>query len=419
MKFFSVFIVTFKQWFRSPATVFFSILFPLVLLIIFAVVFAGTGSGTTSLFIQNQDVANGSYTPLSSSFVDALNRTNVLDITLIPSSVDALSYAQNLSSNQFFSSYRILIIPPGFQNDTLSSAYAIRLNTTYETLNSTLSDFGQYIPPNETTLIQQGLGALESYAANATVTNITLTFFSDPSDTSALVARGIITSVATAFNSQLVGGSNVIGTQDQPLNARNLTSVDYYLPGLIAAFVMTNGIFGLTNITTDLRKRGVIRRLLSTPLTKLDWILGNILTQVVIGIMLTLVMILVAFLAFKVVAIPDAFTMLTVAVGVMAFSGLGMIFGGLVKNVETSSALANVVAFPMMFLSGSFFPTGLYPPIIQSISYFLPLTYFANALRSTMITKDMASASFNLGVLAIIAVVFIGIGVWAIRWKES
>jgi ABC-2 type transport system permease protein len=419
MKFLSVFSVTFKQWFRSPATVFFSILFPLVLLLIFGFVFAGIGSGTTSIYIQNQDVVNGTSTPLSSAYIDALNHTNVLDISLIPSGVDARSYAQNLSSNQFFSSYRILIIPPGFQNETLASAYAIRLNTTYDTLNSTLSDFAQFIPPNDTAIIQAGLGALKSYAANATVGNVTLTFLSDPSDTNALIARGIINSVAMAFNSQLVGGSSVINTQDQSLNARSLTSVDYYLPGLIAAFVMTNGIFGLTNITADLRKRGVIRRLLSTPLTKLDWILGNILTQVVIGLMLTLVMILFAFLVFRVVAIPDAFTLLAVAIGVVAFSGLGMIFGGLVKNVETSSALANVVAFPMMFLSGSFFPTGLYPPIIQSISYFIPLTYFSNALRSTLITKDMTGIVFNLGILSVIAVVFIGIGVWAIRWKEN
>jgi hypothetical protein len=36
-----------------------------------------------------------------------------------------------------------------------------------------------------------------------------------------------------------------------------------------------------------------------------------------------------------------------------------------------------------------------------------------------MITKDMTGIVFNLGILSVIAVVFIGIGVWAIRWKEN
>ena len=415
----SVFQVTFKQWFRSPATVFFSILFPIILLVIFGAVFSYSGSSTYSLYVQDQDIANGSPTAISTAFVGALNHTNALTLDTVPSNVDARSYVQNLSSTQFFSSYRILIIPSGFQNATLESAAAISLNTTYLTLSSVAGNLSIYIPPNETASIQQVLEALKNYSSNSTVMHVNLTYYYDPSDVGGVVVGGIVSSVATAFNSQIVGASPIISTQAKTLEATNPTSVDYYLPGLIAAFVMINGIFGLTNITTDLRKRGVIRRLLSTPLSKLDWILGNILTQIVISLMLTIIMVAVAYLFFQIVAIPDPFTFSIIIVGVIAFSGLGMIFGGLVKNVETSSALANIVAFPMMFLSGSFFPLEITPPIVQTISKFMPLTYFSNALRSEMITKDMTSTFLNLGVTAAFALVFIAIGVWAIRWKEG
>jgi ABC-2 type transport system permease protein len=58
-----------------------------------------------------------------------------------------------------------------------------------------------------------------------------------------------------------------------------------------------------------------------------------------------------------------------------------MIIGGLVKNVEATSALGNAVAFTMMFLSGSFWMLDAMPKFIQDVAKVLPLTYFREAFR--------------------------------------
>ncbi|HMK95039.1 MAG TPA: ABC transporter permease [Candidatus Limnocylindrales bacterium] len=64
-----------------------------------------------------------------------------------------------------------------------------------------------------------------------------------------------------------------------------------YVPSITAAFIMTNGIIGLTSTNTEFKRRGIIRRLSITPLTKADWIGGCVLSQTLLNLVLTGVMI--------------------------------------------------------------------------------------------------------------------------------
>jgi ABC-2 type transport system permease protein len=282
-----------------------------------------------------------------------------------------------------------------------------------------LSQFINFIPQNQMESIQMGMIMIKDFLSNSTVAYENLTYIYDPSDPAAMTVEGIIRSVVSAFNYRLIGATELVSFQYQTFVTRKLNAVDYYLPGYIAAFIMTNGIIGLNSIMTDLRRRGVVKRLLSTPLTKLEWILGNILTQIFIGLLLTLVMVIFSYLVFGIVAIPDVLAIIIILVGVVAFSGLGMIFGGVFKNVEASSALGNAIAFPMMFLSGSFWSVEIMPSILQALAKIMPLTYFSDALRSAMIYKEPANAFYNLAILSVLAVVFITVGTILIRWKED
>lgn len=92
---------------------------------------------------------------------------------------------------------------------------------------------------------------------------------------------------------------------------------------------------------------------------------------------------------------------------------------GVLKNVEASSALGNAIAFPMMFLLGSFWSVEIMPPILQALAKIMPLTYFSDALRSAMIYKEPTNAFYNLAILLVLAIVFITVGTILIRWKED
>ncbi len=192
-----------------------------------------------------------------------------------------------------------------------------------------------------------------------------------------------------------------------------------YVPTMTAAFIMTNGIIGLTSTNTEFKRRGIIRRLSITPLTKMDWVLGCVLSQTLLNLLLTGIMIGIGWSAFGVRVIPDPLTILMIFLGSVMFSGIGMALSGSIKDVEAASAIGNVISYPMMFLSGVFIPLSIMPTTLQLISRFIPLTYFSDGLKASIITRSMGAILMNMGVVASLAVVFIIIGVLLTRWKEK
>ena len=66
---------------------------------------------------------------------------------------------------------------------------------------------------------------------------------------------------------------------------------------------------------------------------------------------------------------------------IITILGIGLALGGWAKNERQVAPLSNIVVFPMMFLSGTFFPRFLMPEWLQGISYYLPLTPVIDGIR--------------------------------------
>jgi len=417
-----IFLAVTKNWIRSRSGLFFSIMFPVLLLIVFGAIFSGGGGGGAStLFVQNLDrKSDGNPTDLSSAFVGALNSTKTFAIKDVPSNSDPKVWARN-NLGPLGGNIRIVMISKGFQDDVLNGTLKARVGISYSLLNETYTYLTLYgnLSASQRIVYEQGLAQLQQYNETLADRRTSLTVAFDASDQSARVVENIVINVANAFNYRVVGANNVIDFKEESVTSNRYGAVDYYLPGIIAAFIMTNGIIALTSNTTEFKRRGIIKRLSITPLTKFDWIIGNILSQTLLSLMLTTIMIVVGWIVFRVQAIPDALTILLIFLGSVMFSGLGMVLGGLIKDVEAASALGNAIAFPMMFLSGTYFPMEIMPPYLQSISRALPLTYFSEGLRYALIYKYTEGVFTNMAVVSALAVAFIILGSIVTRWKEK
>ncbi|MDH5703024.1 MAG: ABC transporter permease [Aigarchaeota archaeon] len=415
-----IFTAVTKNWMRSRSGIFFSIMFPVMLLLVFGAIFGGVGGPSTyGLFVQNLDrTADGTPTELSDGFVEALNSTNTFDIRNVPVDADATSYARD-SLGPLGGNIRILIIPDGFQDDLLNGTLKVRVGISYVTLLTMYEFFERYLSEAERMAIQQGLAQMGQYNASIPDRDTSLTLILDASDQSSAIVKGIVMNIASAFNYHLVGARAVINFTEESIAVRQFRTVDFYVPGIIAAFIMSNGIIGVTTNTTEFKRRGIIKRLSITPLSKIEWILGNVLSQTLLNLMLTAIMIVIGWLLFNVQAIPDVYSLLLIFLGSLMFSGIGMVLSGLVKDVEAASAIGNAIAFPMMFLSGTYFPLEFMPEFLQSFARVLPLTYFSDGLRYAMIYKYSEGIFTNMAIISVLAVAFIILGSVVTRWKEK
>jgi len=415
-----IFLAVTKNWIRSRSGLFFSIMFPVLLLLVFGAIFSGGGGGSAStLFVQNLDRnPDGTTTQLSSAFLEALNSTKTFAIKDVPADVDPKVWARD-NLGPLGGNIRIVIISEGFQDDVLNGTLKVRVGISYSLLNTTYQYFAPYLNETEKMAYEQGLAQMQMYNETLPDARTSLTLAFDASDQSAAIIKNIVINVANAFNYHLIGATSVIEFNEESVTSNRYGAVDYYLPGIIAAFIMTNGIIALTSNTTEFKRRGIIKRLSITPLTKFDWIIGNVLSQTLLSLMLTAIMILVGWIVFNVQAIPDALTIIMIFLGSVMFSGFGMVLGGLVKDVEAASALGNAIAFPMMFLSGTYFPMEFMPSYLQSVARVLPLTYLSGGLRYALIYKYAEGVFTNMAVVSALAVAFIILGSVLTRWKEK
>jgi ABC-2 type transport system permease protein len=173
------------------------------------------------------------------------------------------------------------------------------------------------------------------------------------------------------------------------------------------------------NVNAELRQKGVIRKLSTTPITRTDWILSNVLYQFILAVLSTIVMLLVSYGVFKVSLEINAWLLVFVALDVFAFVGLGMILTRFAKEAESAAAAADALMFPMMFLSGTFFPVEMMPEFLQKFAKVLPLYYVNEGLRASMVSGDNMAALRYAAVIGIFAAVVFVLGMMTTTLSEE
>ena len=170
----------------------------------------------------------------------------------------------------------------------------------------------------------------------------------------------------------------------QPVDSRNLRFIDFLLPGIVAMSIMQMGLFSVAFSFIQLKSRGILRRLLATPVHPASFLFAQVFTRLTVSILQTLVLIGVAVAFFNVdIAGNMASILLLALLGGGVFVSLGFAVSGWARSEEVAAPLANVIALPMMFLSGRIFPPEYYARCAgQSVTDFLPLSYLIDALRN-------------------------------------
>ncbi len=164
---------------------------------------------------------------------------------------------------------------------------------------------------------------------------------------------------------------------------------------------------------------GILRRLSTTPLKVWQYFLSTMIGQAVIGLIALSVMFIVAILVFHLKIVGNWFELaLFLIFGIITILGIGLALGGWAKNERQAAPLSNIIVFPMMFLSGTFFPRFLMPDWLQNLSALLPLTPVIDGIRLIATEgKHLWEIAPQLGLMAVWVVVIYLIAFRVFRWE--
>jgi len=357
-----------RQYLRSKVGLFFALIFPILLILVFGAIFTGGGNSKISLHIQDLDQGG-----IGEEFVRAMNNTSAFNIIEVPMSEDINQYIKNNSLTV------ALVVPKNFS-----------------------ADIGMRIAfPNTTGLVN-------------------VTVYGDPSKTTYSMVLGATAAVSNGMNFGLAKAHPIVGAEGRSISAtENFNYMDFYLPGIIGLTVMTNALFAMTANCAEYRQRNYFKLLATTNLKKWEWLVSKFIFYSLLLSLALVLTYLVGRMAFDMQSVLTPMAFVLIAVGAFTFTAMGMLLGVFIKDPEGASAIANAVGFPMMFLSGSFFPLEMMPGYLQSIAGVLPLTYLNNGLRDTMVYFNDGSALVNLGVVFVTGLVFFVLASRLMSWKEK
>ncbi len=358
----TVFVGLAKQFFRSPGSVFWTIAFPVMLILIFGAIFAGTGVSTYDLYVQDLDG-----TPISEMYIDGLKATGVLNIHTVPVDEDVNAFIERNSV------VNMLIIPDGFGDALISQ------------------------PPSD----------------------VEVTLRQDNTAGSSMAVLAAVNAVTQQANNEVTGGRDIITVRQGSIVSEDFSYIDFFLPGTIGLMVMMIAVQSIVGYQTRFRNNGIFRKLATTPMNNAEWLSGMMLWMLVMVAISVAAIMVTGILLYDVSMSIDLMSIAMIVVATGLFTAIGMIISQFVKDEEVAGTAAGAITFPMMFLSGSFFPLESMPGYLQTFAQVLPLTYVNNGLRDAMVYGNASGAMDNLLIVLVMALVFIVITVAISGWKKE
>jgi len=192
---------------------------------------------------------------------------------------------------------------------------------------------------------------------------------------------------------------------------------DFIAPGIMAMTVMMSVMTGLPVAISQEKEIGTLDGMMVAPINRLSIILGKTLGQTARGLLQGVIILVLSAVLFH-VAIQGSILLVfaLLLLGVFSFVGLGIVITSFAKDQETAQMMMMTLMFPMMFLSGVFFPIQQMPWYMQDISKVLPLTYASQALRKVMVLgAGIPDISTELTIMIVFGVIMTAIAVPVFR----
>jgi ABC-2 type transport system permease protein len=162
----------------------------------------------------------------------------------------------------------------------------------------------------------------------------------------------------------------------------NLKYSNYVLPGIIAMTIMQGGVYSLAYWMVDLKSRGIIKRLLATPLKQWQLALSLVCARLLVVIAQVIILTLLGVLAFKASFAGNILSVLVlVLLGGAIFLLTGLLISTFAKTYDAAAPITSAIALPLTFLGNIFYPVSALPHGLQIFARLLPITYLAEGLR--------------------------------------
>lgn len=197
--------------------------------------------------------------------------------------------------------------------------------------------------------------------------------------------------------------------------------IDYFAPGVISFAIMMITTMLTIILFVNERRNGTLERLLASPASESEIVLGYALAFGLLGLLQSIVVLVAAILIFDIMIVGNIFLALGIVL-LLAFGhqGLGILLSAGAKNELQAVQFIPLVLFPSILLAGLFWPVESIPSYLQPLSYVIPLRYCIDAERAIMLKGcGIGDVWLEVLVLVVFAVLSLGGSILLLRRRKD
>jgi ABC-2 type transport system permease protein len=236
-------------------------------------------------------------------------------------------------------------------------------------------------------VVPAGFGqALDGETRSAPRPPVDLIVYTDPSQSQTRGASLQLVGAAVAqLNQAASGRPPAVVMNEESIQTEDLSFISYIVPSILGMSLMQLGVFAAIPLVAD-REKLILKRLQATPVRRWQLVGSNVVMRLLIAVVQTIVLVGVGVAVFGVEVIGSWLAIaFFVVLGSLTFISLGYVIASFAPTEESANSMTSVVQFPLMFLSGIFFPIAAMPDFLQGVARLMPLTYLGDALRQVMV----------------------------------
>ena len=185
-----------------------------------------------------------------------------------------------------------------------------------------------------------------------------------------------------------------------------------------AVFAATNeGLYALAVRIGTMKKEGTLIYYASLPISKTAFLLAILLSRLVVTFPGMLVPLVFGAWLYQIPISLNLWVLVLLLLTAMALSNIGLMLGAVVGSLELVQIIVNILLFVLVMAGPIFSPMDSLPLPLQILSYLLPPTYAAAALRSAL--HGIFDTNFYLNVLVLLALTVVGFFLSSrlLRWR--
>lgn len=203
---------------------------------------------------------------------------------------------------------------------------------------------------------------------------------------------------------------------------RPYRQIDFILPGQLGFSILFSTLFGVAFTFFGLREQLVLKRFYASPVKKINILLGIGMSRLFFQLLSVVVLILFGHFVLNFTLNNGVITFFEIILMTIfmlfLLMGVGLIFSSIAKTDTSIPLLINLFGFPQMMLSGTFFSIEVFPKWLQGICRVLPLTQYNDAIRKISFEGlSILECGKEIGILAIWMVVIYFIAGKVLKWE--